>query len=128
MIPWKLIIVVIVAVLLALFIGFNLNNKCEISFVFGRVADVPVYFTILLSFIAGLAAALPFSIRHRFGKGKVKDKKAEALSAPGKADSANGVKDADEEVGVSSEADKVTRGEKNNDGKKTKHADGKKAD
>jgi hypothetical protein len=116
MIPWKLIVVVIVAVLLALFIGFNLNNKCEISFVFGRVADVPVYFTILLSFIAGLAAALPFSIRHKFGKGK--GNKAEALSAPSKAASANEIKDADEGLGTASEADKVTRGEKNYDGKK----------
>jgi hypothetical protein len=119
MIPWKLIVVVIVAVLLALFIGFNLNNKCEVSFVFGRVADVPVYFTILLSFIAGLAAALPFSIRHKFGKGKGKENKAATLSAPGKAASANEIKDADEEVVASSGADKVTRGEKNNDGKKT---------
>lgn len=78
MIPWKLIVVLVIAVMLALFIGFNLENKCEISFVFVRLDSVPVYMTILISFAAGLVAALPFAFKRRKAAkgGKLDAKKA----------------------------------------------------
>lgn len=122
MIPWKLILLVALAVLLALFIGFNLDNKCEISFVFGRVQAVPVYLTILISFVAGLAAALPFSFRRRAAKaGKKKAIAAGGAPLSGEAAAADAPSRASEADPKADPADAADA-----DGKKKNHAGAKK--
>jgi uncharacterized integral membrane protein len=119
MIPWKLIVLLALAVVLALFIGFNLNNKCEISFVFGQVQAVPVYLTILISFVAGLVAALPFAFKRTSAKGK----KQTAIAANSSAQGGQAI--AAEPSAPDSETDPVS--DLKDDGKKKKHAGSKNA-
>ncbi|HSV56088.1 MAG TPA: hypothetical protein VLH39_03150 [Magnetospirillaceae bacterium] len=66
--PIRLLFLTIVMVLLAAFIGFNLENRCDVSFAFFTLQDVPVVVTILSSFSLGLVAALPFALRSRKSK------------------------------------------------------------
>lgn len=66
--PWKLIFFVIIIVFVALFVGANHANVCNISLIFTEFQQVPVYFTILVSFIVGMIIMLPFTIGKRRGK------------------------------------------------------------
>ena len=66
--PWKLILFVIVIVLVALFVGVNHANVCNISLIFTEFQNVPVYVTILISFIIGMLIMLPFTIGKKRGK------------------------------------------------------------
>lgn len=63
--PFRLFFLALVIVLLVVFIGFNIENRCNVSFVFHTLEDVPVVVTILSSFALGLVAALPFVLRRR---------------------------------------------------------------
>lgn len=47
------------------FIGFNLDNRCDISWVFGTFRDVPIFVSLLFAFTAGVIAAIPFKFRSR---------------------------------------------------------------
>ncbi|MCR4714927.1 MAG: hypothetical protein K5751_11200 [Treponemataceae bacterium] len=66
--PWKMILFVIVIVLVAVFVGANHANACNISFIFTEFQNVPVYFTILFSFVVGMLVMLPFTIGKKRGK------------------------------------------------------------
>lgn len=66
--PWKLILFVIVIVLVAIFVGVNHANVCNISFIFTELQNVPVYLTILVSFVVGMLIMLPFTIGKKRGK------------------------------------------------------------
>lgn len=71
--PWKLIFFLVLAVVLVAFIGFNLSNSCDVSFGFARIQGVPVYLTILVSFLLGMLAVTPFAfhfIRKKGSKAK----------------------------------------------------------
>ncbi|NLJ46824.1 MAG: hypothetical protein GX430_09715 [Treponema sp.] len=63
--PFRLFFLALVMVLLVTFIGFNIENRCDISFAVYTLTDVPVVITILSSFALGLVAALPFALRRR---------------------------------------------------------------
>jgi uncharacterized integral membrane protein len=65
--PWKLIQFIVFFVIFLLFIGFNLENKCDIRFGTEKMVlkDVPVYFTVFCSFIIGMLCALPFVLSFR---------------------------------------------------------------
>ena len=67
--PIKLIAVLVLVVLVAVFTGFNLENKCTIWF-FHSFTDIPVFASLLVSFLAGVVVTLPFT----FIKGGKKDK------------------------------------------------------
>ena len=69
--PIKLIAVLVLVVLVAVFTGFNLENKCTIWF-FHNFTDIPVFASLLVSFLAGVIVTLPFT----FIKGGKKDKSA----------------------------------------------------
>lgn len=56
----KLLAAVTASILLLVFIGFNLENKSDISFGFTVIHDIPVFLTILASFSLGLLASVPF--------------------------------------------------------------------
>jgi len=60
--PWRLILFILIFALLVVFISFNLNNKCDLSFGFKTITDVPVYLTIFISFVIGFFCTLPFII------------------------------------------------------------------
>ncbi|MCR5218187.1 hypothetical protein [Treponema sp.] len=49
----KLIGILIVAVVVAVLTGFNLDNRCDV-WIFHNFENVPVFYTILASFIAGV--------------------------------------------------------------------------
>jgi len=62
--PWKLIIFILIFGILLTFIMFNLGeyNRCDISFGFKTVPQVPVFLTIFISFFLGLLCAFPLSL------------------------------------------------------------------
>ena len=62
--PWRLIFFVIVVVLATIFVGFNLGNACDVSLIFHDFKNVPVFITIIVSFLLGIIVMLPFA----FGK------------------------------------------------------------
>ena len=62
MIPWRLIIFVAIFAVFLVFISFNLENKCDISFGFAALKEVPVFITIFSSFVLGLFCAIPLVV------------------------------------------------------------------
>ncbi|MDR2071989.1 MAG: hypothetical protein LBP60_00955 [Spirochaetaceae bacterium] len=60
--PWRLFGLIVIVGILLVFVGFNLNNTCSISFGFVSFTDVPVFLTIFVSFIGGMLCSLPFII------------------------------------------------------------------
>ena len=80
----KIIVMTIVLVLLAIFCGSNTANACKISFLwFSTPNDIPVFVSMLLSFVAGVVVMIPvmvfhgFSIKKRFSS-KAVDEAAKA--------------------------------------------------
>lgn len=73
--PWKLIYFVFLVFTFTLFASLNLNNSCNISFLFFKFENIPVYITSLFSFLIGCAVTLPFLIKN---KRKAKPKKEES--------------------------------------------------
>ena len=61
--PIKLIFSILLMVLVATFTGFNLGNKCDL-WIFHTFKDVPVFVTVIASFVCGVLLTLPFT----FGK------------------------------------------------------------
>lgn len=74
--PGKLLYFIIVMLMLALFMGFNLPNRCDISVIFYVFKDVPIFLSMLFAFLLGNIAVLPFLISSRH-----KMKKAEKQAA-----------------------------------------------
>ena len=76
----KLIISIICVVVLAFFAGFNLDNKCDVNVLFHTFSQVPVFLTIIISFVAGVIVTLPFAFINKSArKGKLEKKIAEQL-------------------------------------------------
>jgi uncharacterized integral membrane protein len=63
--PWRFIGFVILCGIFLVFIGFNLENTCDISFGFTRLSQVPVYLTAFGSFVIGLLASFPIVLSFR---------------------------------------------------------------
>ncbi|MDR2900228.1 MAG: hypothetical protein LBV20_01735 [Treponema sp.] len=66
--PCRLISFIVLFVIFLAFIGFNLENNCNISFGFISFDQVPVYLTAFASFIFGMLCTIPFAISFRFKK------------------------------------------------------------
>ncbi|MFC2478130.1 MAG: hypothetical protein ACFNQG_03775 [Treponema socranskii subsp. buccale] len=87
-----LIIFIVIAVLIAIFTGFNLGNVCDVNVIFHTFHKVPVFITIIISFIAGIVVALPFS----FGKGRsIAAKKIDKIKAKAAKDALKNAESAD---------------------------------
>jgi hypothetical protein len=70
--PWKLIAFLAILLVITFFIGFNLDNRCDVSFIFYKYHDVPIFISLLFAYAAGAVTVLPFFIGHgkkRAGKG-----------------------------------------------------------
>jgi len=63
--PWRLIIAIIVFIIFMIFAAFNLDNRCNISFGFTVIEQVPVFITVFFSFVVGLFCALPLALQIR---------------------------------------------------------------
>lgn len=73
--PWKTLIIIILAVLFTLFITLNVNNHTEISLVFFTLHAVPVYITVFVSMLIGALFMLPVLFKCRkSGRGRAKEK------------------------------------------------------
>ncbi len=68
--PFRLVTFLAFVVLLALFLGFNLDNRCDVSVVFRTFRDVPVVVTILFAFAAGVVSVVPLLVSSRRRKGR----------------------------------------------------------
>ena len=68
MMPWKLLIAIAVLAITLVFIGFNLDNRCDISLVFMTLKAVPVVITMLSVYILGLLSALLLTVRKKVRK------------------------------------------------------------
>ncbi len=60
--PWKLILFLLCLVITVFFIGFNLDNSCNINLGFRTYENVPVFLTVLISFIAGAMLSFVFMV------------------------------------------------------------------
>ena len=60
--PIKLIGTIILLILVTIFAGVNLDNKCDITFVFYTFKDIPVFMTVIISFAIGAILMLPFTL------------------------------------------------------------------
>ena len=66
--PWRLIQFIVLFAILLLFVVFNLENKCNISFGLTKATDVPVFLTAFVAFFAGMLCTLPFVLGSRARK------------------------------------------------------------
>jgi uncharacterized integral membrane protein len=73
--PWRLLLLIIILGIVFCFIGFNLENRCDISFGPGAltIKQVPVYLTVFGAFVLGLLCSLPLAISARSKKPRAKD-------------------------------------------------------
>ncbi|MDR1444413.1 MAG: hypothetical protein LBI94_06000 [Treponema sp.] len=68
--PWRLIGFVLLGAMFLCFIGFNLENRCDISVGFYTFSQVPVFLTAFSAFVLGLFLALVISFRSGFRRKK----------------------------------------------------------
>jgi len=81
MMSWKLLAFIVIMALVLVFIGFNLDNRCDISIVFITFHTVPVVITILGAYLLGLVSALVLSMgRHRKGTAVAQNRSAKPVS------------------------------------------------
>ncbi len=69
--PLKLIGTIILLVIVTIFAGFNIDNKCNINLIFRQFENIPIFFSLVCAFVAGVIVTLPFTI----GKGRKTQKK-----------------------------------------------------
>lgn len=75
--PIRLIGTIILLILVTIFAGINLDNKCDITFVFYTFKDIPVFMTVIVSFAVGVILMLPFTFGRRSKKNQVPQPKPE---------------------------------------------------
>lgn len=57
----RLLETIALMVIMAFFIGFNLDNKCDVNVLFYTFKSVPCFITILVSFVLGVFFTIPFA-------------------------------------------------------------------
>ena len=73
--PIRLIGTIILLLIVTIFAGANLDNRCNINFIFRTVQNVPVFLTAVVSFLAGAIIMIPFTFRCRKTKKENPEKK-----------------------------------------------------
>jgi len=82
-VPKRLIQIILIFGVFLLFIIFNLEKKCDISFGFTVIHDVPVYLTVFCSIIFGMVCTLPFILNYQSQKKqKAEDRKDGSADTP----------------------------------------------
>lgn len=64
----KLISLIAILVLFAFFMGFNLDNKCNIWLFYKTFENVPAFMNSLISFAFGVLCTLPFALVRKYKK------------------------------------------------------------
>lgn len=85
--PIKLIGAIILLILVTIFAGVNLDNICDINFIFHEFNDIPVFMTVIISFIAGALFVLPFTFSRRKKKQINEEKAAQQTEEESKTES-----------------------------------------
>lgn len=80
--PFKLLAYIAISTLALVFIGFNLDNRCDISLAFVTLRQVPIVITILSSFLLGLLVAFLASLGAKRPGGRVGGAQAAAPYKP----------------------------------------------
>ena len=98
--PWRLILFIVVFAVFLVFITFNLDNRCDISFGVVVFPSVPVFLTVFASFFLGLLCTLPFIASAQKKRNEAeettakdfaaKDFAAKGFAAKGKQDDSSG--------------------------------------
>lgn len=63
--PWRLVGFIVCIVLVTVFVGFNLDNRCDISFGFFQLESVPIFLSLMSAFVLGVVVVLPFTFGRR---------------------------------------------------------------
>lgn len=73
--PVRLIGTIILLLAVTLFAGANLDNRCNINFIFKTVQNIPVFLTAVISFLAGAIVMIPFTFHSKKNKKNGNDSK-----------------------------------------------------
>lgn len=68
--PWKFVFFLSGLLIAAFFLGYNLENRCDISFVFYTFREVPIFVSLLFAYVAGAVSILPFLLFRKKKTGK----------------------------------------------------------
>jgi uncharacterized integral membrane protein len=79
--PWKMIGFIVLLVLFAAFATLNISNRADISLGFYVFKEVPIFLSLLVAFLAGAVAMIPFTFGPSLRKLKVKKEKQDARKA-----------------------------------------------
>ena len=73
--PVKLLGTVILLIVVTIFCGFNLGEeyRCNVNLLFHIFENVPVFFTMLISFFAGMVIMIPFTLGNAKRKAALKE-------------------------------------------------------
>jgi hypothetical protein len=63
--PWRLASFLALLVVITCFIGFNLDNRCDVSVVVHTFESVPIFISLLVAYIAGALTLIPFFLKPR---------------------------------------------------------------
>lgn len=63
--PFKLIAFLIVMLIAIFFIGFNLDNRCNVSVILHTFEDVPIVLSLLAAYVLGSFSVIPFLLGRR---------------------------------------------------------------
>jgi uncharacterized integral membrane protein len=79
--PWKMIGLIVLLVLFAAFATLNISNRADISLGLYVFEEVPIFLSLLVAFLAGAVAMIPFTFGPSVRKMRVKKEKQEAKKA-----------------------------------------------
>lgn len=82
--PFKLILFLITIVVMAFFIGFNLDNRCDVSFVLYTFKNVPIIISLVTAYVLGSLSVLPALLGSRKKKRLAKKEKEAKNALQGK--------------------------------------------
>lgn len=68
--PLRLIGTIILLLVVTIFAGANLDNRCDINFIFTKVQQVPVFLTAIVSFLIGAIIMIPFTFKRKCNNDK----------------------------------------------------------
>ncbi|MBQ9239657.1 MAG: hypothetical protein IJ191_10195 [Treponema sp.] len=78
----QFIVSLIMVVLVALFAGFNMTERCDINLIFYTFKNVPVFLALIIAFVVGVVITLPYVFLKRHQRVARKKEKHGARVSP----------------------------------------------